>query len=51
MEEVKINVRAWTAKMKYPCPRCGKKVGMPDYICTACNIKVKPVMQMNIYDT
>lgn len=44
--ELVIMVRKWTSTMKYPCPQCNSKVGMPDYLCTKCNIKLKPKMQM-----
>lgn len=43
--ELSIIVRSWKKTDKYPCPECGKKLGMPDYTCTKCNIKLKPKLQ------
>lgn len=40
-----ISVKSWRNTDKYPCPECGKKIGMPTYICEPCNIKIKPVMK------
>jgi predicted RNA-binding Zn-ribbon protein involved in translation (DUF1610 family) len=39
-----ITIKKWKNTDKYPCPKCGKKIGMPTYICEDCNIKIKPVM-------
>ena len=39
-----IAIKKWKNTDKYPCPKCGKKIGMPTYICEDCNIKIKPVM-------
>ena len=40
--EVNITVSSWRNTDKYPCPNCGAKLGMPDYTCEPCNIKIKP---------
>lgn len=45
METIEHIVKKWTIKDKYPCPKCGTKLGMPNYICTQCNIKLKVKMQ------
>lgn len=43
--ELVIMVKSWRNTDKYPCPSCGKKVGMPTYTCEPCDIKLKPKMQ------
>lgn len=40
-----ISVKKWKNTDKYPCPKCGKSIGMPTYICEDCNIKIKPVIK------
>ena len=45
MDEHIIMVKSWKRTDKYPCPKCGKKVGMPDYTCKPCNLVIKPKMQ------
>lgn len=47
MSEHIIQVKSWKRTDKYPCPKCGQKVGMPDYTCKPCDLKIKPVMQFN----
>lgn len=42
---VEMFVRKWRNTDKYPCPKCGAKLGMPDYKCEKCNIKLKLKMQ------
>ena len=44
LKEVVISIKSWRNTDKYPCPKCEKKLGMPDYTCKDCNIKLKPVM-------
>ena len=36
---------SWRRTDKYPCPKCGKKLGMPDYKCNPCNLKLKLKMK------
>lgn len=43
-EVVKITVKRWKNTDKYPCPKCGTKLGMPSYTCEKCNVKIKPVI-------
>lgn len=43
-EIINITVKKWTIKDKYPCPKCSKKLGYPDYTCIDCNVKIKPKM-------
>ncbi len=43
-EVIKITVKSWRNTDKYPCPKCGAKLGMPSYTCEKCNVKIKPVM-------
>lgn len=43
-EVIKITVRRWKNTDKYPCPKCGTKLGMPSYTCEKCNVKIKPIM-------
>ena len=43
-EVIKITVKRWKNTDKYPCPKCGIKLGMPSYTCEKCNVKIKPVM-------
>jgi DNA-directed RNA polymerase subunit RPC12/RpoP len=45
-EEILFIVKGWRHTDKYPCPRCGKKLGTPDYKCHECNIKLKVKVQM-----
>lgn len=44
-EVVEMFVRKWRNTDKYPCPKCGTKLGMPDYKCEKCNVKLKLKMQ------
>ena len=44
-EIVEMFVRKWRNIDKYPCPKCGAKLGMPDYKCEKCNVKLKLKMQ------
>lgn len=45
--EVKMQVSSWTPKTKYPCSKCGTKIGMVhnEYNCKDCNIKIKPFIK------
>lgn len=43
-EVIKITVKRWKNTDKYPCPKCGTKLGMPSYTCEKCKVKIKPVM-------
>lgn len=45
-KQVKLEVKKWTQKSKYPCPECGNKLGMPEYKCEPCKIIVKPYINM-----
>lgn len=40
-----IDVKSWTTKSKYPCPKCSAKLSYPDYTCKPCNIKIVPTMK------
>jgi hypothetical protein len=40
-----LSVKSWRNTDKYSCPMCEKKLGMPDYTCKDCNVKVKPVIK------
>lgn len=42
--QIILSVKSWRNTDKYPCPVCNKKLGMPTYTCTDCNVKVKPVI-------
>jgi hypothetical protein len=44
-EIVEMFVRKWRNTDKYPYPKCGAKLGMPDYKCEKCNVKLKLKMQ------
>lgn len=44
-EVVEMFVRNWRNTDKYPCPKCGAKLEMPDYKCEKCNVKLKLKMQ------
>jgi DNA-directed RNA polymerase subunit RPC12/RpoP len=44
-EIVEMFVRKWRNTDKYPCPKCGSKLGMPDYKCEKCSVKIKLKMQ------
>lgn len=44
-EIIEMFVRKWRNTDKYPCPKCCKKLGMPDYKCEKCNVKLKLKMQ------
>ena len=44
-EIVEMTVRKWRNTDKYPCPKCGKKLGMPHYKCEKCNIKLNLKMK------
>jgi len=44
-EIVEMFVRKWKHTDKYPCPKCGAKLGMPDYKCDKCNVKLKLKMR------
>ena len=45
MDVVEMFVGKWINTNKYPCPKCGAKLGMPDYKCEKCNVKLKLKMQ------
>lgn len=45
IEVVEKIVKSWRNTDKHPCPKCGKKLGMPDYLCKKCNVKLK--LRMN----
>ena len=34
-------VDIWRSTDKYPCPKCGKMLGLPEYKCGGCNIMLK----------
>lgn len=38
---VEVKVRSWRNSDKYPCPKCSGGLGMPDYTCKKCNIKLR----------
>ena len=38
-------VSHWKHTDKYPCPECGKLLGVPKYKCDECNIKLNLKMQ------
>jgi len=38
-------VSSWRNSDKHPCPRCGNKLGMPEYKCEPCNLKLKLKMR------
>jgi len=44
-EIVEMFVRKWKNTDKYPCPRCGAKLGMPNYKCEKCNVELKLKMR------
>ena len=44
-EIIEMFVRKWRNTDKYPCPKCDSKLGMPDYKCEKCNVKIKLKMQ------
>lgn len=44
-EVVEKIVSSWRNTDKHPCPKCGKKLGMPDYECKKCNLKLKLKMR------
>jgi|TARA_R110000744_G_scaffold251755_1_gene367628 predicted RNA-binding Zn-ribbon protein involved in translation (DUF1610 family) len=44
-EVIEKQVTSWRNKDKHPCPKCGKKLGMPEYKCDPCNVKLKLKMQ------
>lgn len=44
--EVEKIVGGWKNTSKYPCPKCGKKLAMPEYKCEKCNIKLKIKVKM-----
>lgn len=39
-ENIEMFVRKWENTDKYPCPKCGEKLGIPDYKCEKCNVKL-----------
>ncbi len=43
--EIEKIVGGWKNTSKYPCPECGKKLGMPEYKCDKCNLKLKIKVQ------
>ena len=45
MEVIEKTISSWRKKDKYPCPKCGKKLGMPEYKCVPCNLKIKLKMR------
>lgn len=44
-EIIEMFVRKWKHTDKYPCPKCGEKLEMPDYKCNKCNVKLKLKMK------
>lgn len=46
-EVIEKKVYSWSLTDKHECPKCSKKLGMPDYECTACNVKLKLKMSFN----
>jgi len=44
-EIVEMFIKKWKNTDKFPCPKCGKKLGMPDYKCDKCNVKLKLKMK------
>lgn len=41
MEIIEKFITSWRITDKHPCPKCGVKLGMPDYKCEKCNVKLK----------
>lgn len=45
IEIIEKFVSSWRNTDKHPCPKCGAKLGMPDYKCEKCNVKLKLKMR------
>ena len=46
VEKIEKVVSSWRNTDKHDCPKCGAKLGMPDYKCIPCNVQLKLRVKM-----